>query len=61
MKYPGRIMSERLSGVKKDTSNTKIDQFKTINDKEVELQNLAELKGLCHDDSEAENENIVDR
>ena len=61
MKYHGRIMAERQAGIKKDTLDTKVAQSKVMSDKEVELQSLAELKGLYHDNSEVENEDILDR
>lgn len=61
MKYHGRIMAERQAGIKKDTLDTKVVQSKAMSDKEVELQSLAELKGLYHDNLEVENEDILDR
>ena len=61
MKYHGRIMAERQDEIKKDTLDTKVAQSKAMSDKEVELQSLAELKGLYHDNSEVENEDIFDR
>ena len=61
MKYYGRIMAERQSGIKKDVLDTKVARSKVMSDKEVKLQSLAELKGLYHDNSEVENENIFDR
>ena len=61
MKYHGRVMAERQSGIKKDILDIKVARPKVMSDKEVELQSLAELKGLYHDNREAENENVLGR